>query len=255
MSHFKNAAGIPTEAMEHFTRAESLHRSQRWKEAVAAYQTALQVFPPVAEAWCNMGLGLNHLGRFDEAENAFRRAIEINPRLANAYGNLAVLLARDMGRPDEAEPLFLKALEIDPNHSARRNLEVLRQQRRGAQVARPEDDRLPIEREREADRLEAAGRLPEALRIYEEYLQSHSRSVMALNNAALLHIQARQPQRALPLLEKAIHLDPSYVKAWNNIGTARFMLRDLAGARSAFKTTLQLDPRNAIAASNLHRLR
>lgn len=50
---------------------------EKYDEALAAFNKALEIDPQYADAWNNKGFALNFLGRHDEAIKAFDMAIEI----------------------------------------------------------------------------------------------------------------------------------------------------------------------------------
>lgn len=52
-----------------------------------------------------------------------------------------------------------------------------------------------------------------------------------------------RPERALPLLERAIELQPS-ASAWQGVGDVRVQLRDWQGALAAYEEALRLEPRD-----------
>ena len=111
--------------------------------------------------------------------------------------------------------------------------------------------RVPAQVERDADALEARGEFQKALALYEAFLRDNPQSLQALNNAATLQLRLDNPGKAAELLERAITVSPSYVKAWNNLGSARMGLRDLVGAEQAFETASRHDPQNTIARQGL----
>ncbi len=199
------------------------------------------------------------LRRIEKAKEALEKAIKIDPDNADANANLGVLLARDLNRPTEGEKYLVKALKINPNHPSSIYLESLRTTMKGedkmmifrkpknGQAPHPKDLILPWEKQMEADSLEAQGKYREALAIYEDFLKTHPNSIQVLNNAATVYNRMRIPSKALQLLEKAIRLNPKYVKAWNNLGTAKLMSGDVTGANKAYQKTLEIDPQNIIA--------
>jgi Flp pilus assembly protein TadD len=87
----------------------------RWDEAVAAYRRAIAL-PILADAhlaYHGLGLALFHLQRFREAEEALRFAISLNPSTEGPYYNLGlVLLALD--RRDQAKLAFRRARDLAP---------------------------------------------------------------------------------------------------------------------------------------------
>jgi tetratricopeptide (TPR) repeat protein len=58
----------------------------------------------------------------------------------------------------------------------------------------------------------------------------------------------------LPLVRRAIELDPDYADAYNLLGATRGTAGDVAAAREAFRTSLRLDPRDTVTYLNLAQL-
>jgi tetratricopeptide (TPR) repeat protein len=68
---------------------------------------------------------------------------------------------------------------------------------------------------------------------------------------AVPHLQRRDFDQAIPLLEKAVAANPNLVKAQNDLGFAYNEKRLFDKAIPCFKKVLQLDPRHANALNNL----
>ena len=63
----------PFAATTYNTYGETLRLLGRGQEALGAYESALARNPRLAQAWSNMGLVLQGMGRFPEAERVYRR--------------------------------------------------------------------------------------------------------------------------------------------------------------------------------------
>lgn len=257
---------LPSEAVrDNLVRADEAMRREDWDEAVRLYEKGLEAYPAISSAWNNLGMAYMRLRRFEEAKQSFEKAILFDSGNADAYANLGVLFARDLGKVDDAERYLEEALRLNPQHDCRfylENLRAMRASEKHTSLRCPPDDRsfrsegvrLPTEKQILVNDLTAKGKLREALAIYEEFLRSQTHSLQALNNAASLYNRLREPRKACELLKRAIDLDPTYVRAWNNLGAARAMLGDAVGAREAFETSLKHDPDNAVAQQNLQML-
>ncbi|MDI6704493.1 MAG: tetratricopeptide repeat protein, partial [bacterium] len=65
---------------EWFNKGVELGKLRRHKEAIKAFEKAIEINPQYAEAWVNKGFCLGELGIDEEAIKAFEKAIEINPQ-------------------------------------------------------------------------------------------------------------------------------------------------------------------------------
>src|SRR5918912_2843358 len=84
-----------TQARSYLDRGKEFYRNDQDKEAVEAFQQAVQLDPDLAEAYYRLGLADGALGQKDDAEEAYKRAVEAykkylreNPKDATAQFNL-----------------------------------------------------------------------------------------------------------------------------------------------------------------------
>jgi tetratricopeptide (TPR) repeat protein len=71
-----------------------LYGEERYIEAIFACRRALDLRPGYAQAWNNMGIIYNKLGRYEEAAAACQRALLYNPRYESAQINLQYARAK-----------------------------------------------------------------------------------------------------------------------------------------------------------------
>jgi tetratricopeptide (TPR) repeat protein len=97
-------------------------QQQKYDEAIADYEKAIQLQPRAAAAYNMVGMAYrfkyNKLGvpEFREKEMAaFQKAVEIDPKNWVALINLATDYYGE-GQKAKAAPLFKKALELNPDH-------------------------------------------------------------------------------------------------------------------------------------------
>ena len=91
------------------------------KEAVQAFDKAIQLKPDSAEAYSNRGNALKELGQvehavasYDDAVASYDKAIQLKPDFAEAYYNRGNGL-KDLGRLDEAVASYDMAIQIKPD--------------------------------------------------------------------------------------------------------------------------------------------
>ncbi|HEY6615379.1 MAG TPA: tetratricopeptide repeat protein, partial [Vicinamibacterales bacterium] len=136
---------------------------------------ALEIDPLLAEAHAAMGLLHSRERDWKSAQTSFQRAIELNPTLTRTYTNYVTSTLIPLGRVDDAARLLEEALRADPlSLDVRRELAMVQ-----IIAGRYEEAIANVERVRAVDpdfpfaelflarALTFAGRLPEALRLWD----------------------------------------------------------------------------------------
>jgi tetratricopeptide (TPR) repeat protein len=81
VEHMAQAAELaPDDAVMHFEHGNALMGVQRWEDAVAAYQRALQLEPHWADPYIRLGVAHENAGRPAEAAAAYRGFLQRAPR-------------------------------------------------------------------------------------------------------------------------------------------------------------------------------
>jgi len=115
IAHFQTALQInPDYAEAHYNLAEALLKKGGMDEAIFHYQAALRINPGYFDARNNLGNALMRTGRVDEAITHYERALQIQPGSAGAHVNLGNALV-GRGRVDEAITHYERALQINPD--------------------------------------------------------------------------------------------------------------------------------------------
>jgi glycosyltransferase involved in cell wall biosynthesis len=83
---------------------------------------------------------------------------------------------------------------------------------------------------------------PAAAQALARVVEEHPVYLAALEHLGRLHNDLKEPRAALPYLERARALEPQDVRALCEIGRARFLLDDVAGARAALVEALTRQP-------------
>jgi protein O-mannosyl-transferase len=123
IAHFQTALQInPDNAETHYNLANALAQRGREDEAIIHYQRALQIDPDCVQAHVNYGGLLLQRGKVDEAIAHFQKTLDIKPDFAPAHDNLGNALLQK-GRVSEAIAHFQKALQLQPaNPTIQNNL-------------------------------------------------------------------------------------------------------------------------------------
>jgi tetratricopeptide (TPR) repeat protein len=112
-------SAVPPEASVDtlFAQAAHLARVGQVREAIAAYQKALDLRPASPNSWYNLARLLRRVRRFDEALLAYQQALDFKAEQPEeVHLNRAVILADYLGRPFDAEGELRTALGLNPRY-------------------------------------------------------------------------------------------------------------------------------------------
>jgi tetratricopeptide (TPR) repeat protein len=104
-------AGL-SERKLHLLLADALCREERFKEALAEFDTALTMKPVLADTHYRRALLLDRLERHAEAVEALKKAIHLAPREIRYHHRLGFTL-ETLGRRAEAIQCFKRALDVE----------------------------------------------------------------------------------------------------------------------------------------------
>jgi Tfp pilus assembly protein PilF len=131
---FPKAAGRKDEergkrdaAERSFQKGLQLEQAGAVKDAIQAYETAVQLDPTSAGAWVNLGTIYFNARQFAKAEAHYRRALEADPSYALAHFNIGNLYD-ERGDFDRALHHYKNAVDLSPQYGdAHYNLALLYQ--------------------------------------------------------------------------------------------------------------------------------
>jgi tetratricopeptide (TPR) repeat protein len=84
-----------------------------------------------------------------------------------------------------------------------------------------------------------------AIAFWESEAQKAPHETVVNNNLAVAYTASGQPKKAISRLEIALADDPRYWRAWVNLGIARGLIGEWAGARAAYQRATELAPSEA----------
>ena len=108
------AAASPKNATAWIELGNVLMDTQRFKEAVEAYEKALALDPKNVPVRVDLGTCYRGMREFNKAVEEYRKAAKIDPNFPNAHRNMGVVLAYDLHQNKEAIKEFQKYLEVAP---------------------------------------------------------------------------------------------------------------------------------------------
>ena len=89
-----------------------------------------------------------------------------------------------------------------------------------------------------------AGDFPGAIKEFDEGVKRDPNNKFIYSNRSFAYIKLMEPVRALKDAEKAIEIDPEFVKAWARKGTCHTLQKEYHKAMEAFEKGLSIDADN-----------
>src|SRR5437773_4268528 len=204
---------------------------QRWHDSFTLFEHTLSVTPPNLRIEHNLGVAFGASNRFDEAAAHFEKALQIDPNFYDGLVAMGVTRAHQ-GRLPEAIEYFQAAIRSQPDApKARvqlahalwtqdRNQAALEEMDRASQLA-------PNDADIRADfglALALVGRIPEAIEQLHEALRLNPNSAEAHNNLGLALLASGKARESIPEFEVALRLKPELKGAADNLQRAQTQL-------------------------------
>jgi len=243
------AARRPGNARAHYNLGTTLMEPNRSKEAIAEYETALQLKPDYVEAHINLGSLLFAEGHTAEAIAHYEEALRLSPDSPDAHSDLGNALNVE-GRTAEAIAQCEEALRLKPDFAeAHNNLGiVLSAAGRTAEAIAQDEEAVRLEPDyAEAHNnygsdLSAAGRTAEAIVQYEEAVRLKPGLAEAHNNLGGALGTEGHTAEAIAQYDEAVRLKPDYAEARNNLGNALSAEGRTAEAITQYEEAVRLEP-------------
>jgi tetratricopeptide (TPR) repeat protein len=183
------------------------------------------------DAWADMhhlrGVCYSLLDRHAEAVSAFDRALQLNPRYLEAHLHRALALTA-LGRDAEAAVAFAAAREaVGPDVAG---------------LAAPIASRLANEHARLGELYAEAGAVQDAVREYRRAAQLGPTFLDLRLRLARLLMESGNPLEARDELNTVLHARPDWTEARVQLGLARHLAGDSAGARETWRRCLDEQP-------------
>jgi len=205
---------------------------QRWHDSFTLFEHTLAVTPPNLRIEHNLGVALGLGDRYDEAAAHFEKALQIDP---NFYDGLVVMgvTRAHQGRLPEAIEYFRAAIRSQPDvpkarvqlahalWNEKRDEAALEEMRRASQLA-------PKDADIRADfglALAMVGAIPEAIEQLHEALRLNPNSAETHNNLGLALLASGKARESIPEFEVALRLKPELKGAADNLHRAQAQLK------------------------------
>ena len=207
-------------ALELYNQGNTLIQLQRYEEALATYEKAIDIKPDYPQALSGQGKALFQLKKYKESLRAYDQAIQIQPNYLEAWTNRGFVLVK-LKRYSEAIATVDKALQLK------------------------NDD--PQVWQLKGDIFIKNNQYNDAVKAYEQGInfQADNPELWYKKGTALQNL--KQYEEAITTYKKTVELKPDHELAWYNLGNSLVNLNRYEFALQAYDQTVQYNPNNSAA--------
>ena len=207
-------------AIELYNQGNTLIQLQRYQEALATYEKAIDIKPDYPQALYGQGKALFQLKKYQESLIAYDQAIQIQPNYLEAWTNRGFVLVR-LKRYSEAIATVDKALQL-------KNDEPQVWQLKG-------------------DIFIKISQYNDAIKAYEQAINFQADNPELWYKKGLAFQNLKQYEEAITAYKKTVELKPDHESAWYNLGNCLVNLNRYEFALQAYDQAVQYNQNNSAA--------
>ncbi len=187
----------------------------RYEDAIAAYNLALQIQPDVADTWNNRGVVLTRMQRYPEAIASYEQATAIRPNYPDAWNNRGVVLL-ELQQYQDAIACYEQAIQAKPDYADAWN-------NRGVAFSKIQE-------------------YEQAVISYNQALQIKNDYTDAWNNRGVALSKLHKYEAAIDSYDNAAKIRPDFYIIWYNKARCYALQGQIELAIDNLKRALNLNP-------------
>jgi stress-induced-phosphoprotein 1 len=191
---------------------------------------------------CNQAVevGKANMGPFEDRAKAYARCAKAYQKKGDLANAIEMCKAAQLEHFDKATQRMLKTMELDKKK--KETLAYL-------------DDAKAEESKQRGNDLFRAQKWAESVAEYEDAVKRAPKNAPIRNNLSAALCKIMDFNGAKREVEKALELDPKYVKAWSRKGDIEIVMKEFHKAMDSYQMGLDLDPSNATCKQGLSKVR
>ncbi|GAB5363228.1 hypothetical protein AAMO2058_000865700 [Amorphochlora amoebiformis] len=252
----KDVQPDPTAAEKEKQIGNEAYYKRKFDEAIKHFSRAFELDPRNAVYLNNRAAAYIGQGKLEEAEIDARRALEIekakpmreqnDKALGRSYSRLGTIYHKK-GNYSGAiwfyKNSIVEYMYPETSLEMRQSEKALKKQKEQEYI----DPEKSAEAKAKGNELFRDGEYPEALKMYTEAIKRNPTDAKVWNNRAACYQKLYELRLGIKDAEKAVELDPKYLKGWSRLGQMYYGIKDLVRANIAFKKMDEIDPGNVDA--------
>jgi tetratricopeptide (TPR) repeat protein len=202
-------------APDYAKQGDACFFENRYDEAIAAYDRALQIQPDLADTWNNRGVVLTRMQRYEEAIASYEQATKIRPHYPDAWNNRGVVLL-ELQQYQDAIACYEQAIQAKPDYADAWN-------NRGVAFSKMQQ-------------------YEQAVISYNNALQIKNDYTDAWNNRGVALSKLEKYEAAIDSYDNAAKIRPDFYRIWYNKARCYALQGKIDQAIENLKRALNLNP-------------
>jgi tetratricopeptide (TPR) repeat protein len=238
----------PSNGTWHFNKALGLDTINRFEEAIAEYEIALQLAPDDLEILNSLAVDYTRTGQYDRAIETFEYIHELDSTFEPCYCN-RIITYTEMDQHDLAEQMFYLAQQLNPNcalcyYNIGNNLFVRGLYKKAIHCWQRTVQLEPTHPQinyRIAQAYWSDGDCPKAHEYFLAELRANPGDIDVILDFGLFLLQTGDLESAKEKFNRILELDPGFASALFYLGEIAFNNNDYEKATEFFRQALQKD--------------
>lgn len=235
------------------------YKKRKFDEALACYDAAIELVPTQMTFYSNKAAVYFSQKKYDECIDLCMKAIEVGKENRAPFEDRGKALTR-AAKAFQKKGDLAKAIEMcneaqleNYDKDTQRLLKTLELEKKKADKLAYQDDDKAEEAKQRGNDFFRSQQYGDAIREYEEAVKRAPNNAPIRNNLAAALCKIMDFAGAQREIEKALELDPKYVKAWARKGDIEMMMKEYHKALESYKEGLELDHDNAACKEGLRK--
>jgi stress-induced-phosphoprotein 1 len=237
----------------------TLYQKKEFEKALAAYDEAIAIDPTNMTFVSNKAAVYFTQKKYDECIEECEKALEVGKANMAPFEDRGKALTRcakayqKKGNLEKGIELCKSAQLENFNKDTQRLLKTWELEKKKRDVSAYHDDEKAEEAKKRGNDFFREKKWPEAVKEYEDAVKRAPKNAAIRNNLSAALCKIMDFNGAKREIEKAIELDPKYVKAWARKGDVEMVMKEFHKARDSYNKGLEIEPGNSTCKQGLQK--
>jgi len=237
-----------------------LYKKKEYEKALASYDEAIAIDPTNMTFLSNKAAVYFTQKKYDECIKECMDAVEVGKANMAPFEDRAKALTR-CAKAYQKKGDLAKAIELCKDaqlesyeKATQRLLKTLELEKKKKDASDYQDDAKAEEAKQRGNDFFRNKEWPKAVAEYEEAVKRAPKNAAIRNNLSAALCKIMDFNGARREIEKALDIDPKYVKAWARKGDIEMVMKEFHKAMDSYKAGLALEPSNASCKQGLQKV-